>query len=70
MQLLQRLVAAPKLRKCLSCHLVGGDIIGVVPDQRGEFGKRGIGVSLGKVGHGEAVARKSVRRVLVKYLCQ
>ncbi len=44
----------------MSGHLVGGDVVGVVLDEGGEFGEGEIGVALGGVLHGEAVAGEGV----------
>ena len=41
-------------------HLVGGDVVGVVVDEGGEFGEGEVGVALGVVFHGEAVAGEGV----------
>lgn len=56
-------VCAAELGEGLGGHLVGGDVVGVVADEGGEFGEGGFGVSLGVVFHGEAVAGEGVSGV-------
>ena len=53
-------LGAPQFGEGLGGHLVARDIVGVVVDESGELGEGEIGVALGVVFHGEAVAGKGV----------
>lgn len=68
LQPLDRLVAAAELGQRLRRHLVGGDVVGTVPNERGELAERLVGLPLGGVGHGQPVAGEGVGGVLFKYL--
>jgi len=41
-------------------HLVGGNVVGIVLDAGGELAEGGVGMALGDVLHGEAVAGEGV----------
>src|SRR5579871_506638 len=62
-QALESLFSAPRLGKSLGRHLIGRNIIRAVFNERGEFNESGINIALADVLHGEAIARKGVRRV-------
>jgi hypothetical protein len=51
-------------------HLVGGDVVGVVLDEDGEFGECGFSVAVGGVFHGEAVAGEGVGGVKLEDFVQ
>jgi hypothetical protein len=54
------LVGAAQFGQGLGGHLVGGNVVGVVVDESGELGEGSVGVALGVVLHGEAVAGEVV----------
>jgi hypothetical protein len=56
----QGLLGATLFDEGLGGHLVGGDVVGIVVDEGGEFGEGEVGVALGVVLHGEAVAGEGV----------
>jgi hypothetical protein len=51
---------AAELGEGLGGHLVGGNVVGVVLDERGEFCEGGVGLALADVLHGKAVAGEGV----------
>jgi hypothetical protein len=53
-------VGAAQFGEGLGGHLVCGDVVGVVVNERGEFGEGEVGVALGGVLHGETVAGEGV----------
>ena len=53
-------VGSTQFGERLRGHLVGGNVVGVVMDEGGEFGEGEVGVALGVVFHGEAVAGEGV----------
>lgn len=62
-QACDRFVRATELGEGLGRHLVGGNVVGVVVNEGGELGERDVGVALGGVLHGQAVAGEGVGRV-------
>jgi hypothetical protein len=53
-------VGAAQFGEGLSGHLVGWDVVGIVVDEGGELREGEVGVALGVVLHGEAVAGEGV----------
>src|ERR1700733_14709688 len=62
-QPLQSLFNTPRLGKSLSRHLIGGNIIRAMLNERSEFRERSINIALADMLHREAITRKGVCRV-------
>jgi len=56
----ERLAGAAERGQGLRGHLVGGDVVVIVLDAGGELGEGGVGMALGDVLHGQAVAGECV----------
>ena len=57
---IEGLLRAAELGEGLGGHLVGGNVVGVVLDERGEFCEGGVGLALADVLHGKPVAGEGV----------